>query len=284
MEERVDVEELRAWANVEVGAVGGQVGFGLVRPKGIKTLAEDIVANGLPIPCAGLGIRGVDVGSRTVIRQSVDRRAVSEMNQPAFLTQLGVVAVIGHKPRPDADHGLKAHFVELLVHGRWVGPELGVQIHLPHLGVVEPVHHDHVGRQMAVAIALSNVQHLLLAGVALLALNVAVGGLGQQRRGAGEQAVARVDLIRRGPGNHEKRNPVAHLRGPGGALVEARLDGGLRRVVPQQPVALVGHQERHAEAGRSRSPVICPATNRMAAMIKKSLVILAQAVVVLVIR
>jgi hypothetical protein len=66
---------------------------------------------------------------------------------------------------------------------------------------------------------------------------------------AGQQPVAGVDLVGGVAGDHEERNAVADLGGPLGLLVEARLDGGLGRIVPDQAVAFVGDQERHAEAG-----------------------------------
>ena len=173
--------------------------------------------------------------------------------------------------------------MKLLVHGRGIGPELGIDVHLAHFGVVEPVDDQHVGGQMAVAIALGDGQNFVLARVALLALDVAVGSLGQHGRGAGEQPVAGVDLVGRVAGDDKERNAVADLRGPAGLLVEAGLDGGLRGVVPQQAVALVGDQKRHAEAGSGGRQVVGPAADRVAAMIEKALVILAQAVVVLVV-
>ena len=135
---------------------------------------------------------------------------------------------------------------------------------------------------MAVAIALRHVQHFLLAGVALLALYVAVGGLGQHMRGAGEQLIARVDFVRVVAGNDEEGDAVTHLRGPLGLLVEARLDGGLGGVIPQQAVAFVGHQKGHAEAGSGGSKVVGPAAHHVAAMIEEAFVVLAQAVVMLV--
>ncbi len=46
----------------------------------------------------------------------------------------------------------------------------------------------HVGGQMAIAIAFRDGQHFVLSSVALLALDVAVRGLGQHRRGTGEQS------------------------------------------------------------------------------------------------
>ena len=96
---------------------------------------------------------------------------------------------------------------------RGVGPELGVEVHLAHFGVVEPVHDHDVGGQMAVAIALRDVEHFLLAGVALLALDVAVGGLGQHGRGAGEQPIAGIDLVGGSPAmtKKETRSPTCEV-------------------------------------------------------------------------
>jgi len=136
---------------------------------------------------------------------------------------------------------------------------------------------------MTIAITLRYVQHFLLAAVTLLALDVAIRGLGQHGRGSGEQPVAGVDFVDGRSSDYEEGNAIAHLGGPLRLLVESGLDGGLRRVVPHQAVAFVGDQERHAEAGRGRSVVVGPAANRMPAMIEKSLVILAQAIVVFVV-
>ncbi len=93
MKERIDIEELRAGTDVEIGAVGRQVGLGLVGPQRVESLAENVVADGLPVPLGRLGVGGVDVGAGAVIGQSVDRRAVGQVNEPAFPEQLVVVAV-----------------------------------------------------------------------------------------------------------------------------------------------------------------------------------------------
>ena len=125
--------------------------------------------------------------------------------------------------------------------------------------------------------------NFILAGVALLALDVAVSGLGQQRRGTGEQTIAGVDFVGGVAGDHEERDTVANLRRPLRLLVEAGLDGGLRRIVPDEAVALVGDEERDAGGGRGGREVVVPAADGMAAMIEEAFVIVAEAVVVLVV-
>ena len=282
VKERIHVEKFRARTDVEVGAAGRQIGLCFIGPEGVEALAEDVVADGPPVPLGGLGVCGVDVGPGAVVGQAVDRRAVGEVDEPALLPQLGIETVVGRKARPDTNHGFKSHFMKLLVHSRWVRPEPGIEVHLAHFRVVEPIHHQHVSRQMAVAIALRNRQQFLLAGVSLLALDVTVSRFGQHVRGAREQPIAGVDLVRSGAGNHEEGNTVARLGDPAGLLVEARLDRGLRSVVPQECIALVGDQERHAETGSGRSRVIGPAMDRVSAMVQKTLLILPQPVVVLV--
>ena len=136
---------------------------------------------------------------------------------------------------------------------------------------------------MAVAIAFRNRQHFLLARVTLLALDVSVSGLGQQGRGAGEQPVAGVDFIGGVAGDHKEGDAVAHLRGPLGLLVEAGLDGGLRGIVPDEAVALVSDEKRHACGGRGGREIVVPAADGMAAMIEEAFVVVAEAVVVLVV-
>ena len=79
-----------------------------------------------------------------------------------------------------------------------------------------------VDGQMALAVALGDGQHLGLRAVALLALDVAEGGLGQHGRVAGEEAVAGVDLVSRVAGDDEEGDALADLGDPVGLVVEAR--------------------------------------------------------------
>ena len=103
------------------------------------------------------------------------------MLEPAVLQNEIVIARLLCKPRPDADHGLKPHVVQLLVHGRRIGKSVGNEIELAHGVVIKPVEYQHIGRQMPLTISLGNVQHLFLRDVALLALHESVRSFGQHR-------------------------------------------------------------------------------------------------------
>ena len=222
MEERIDVEILRAGADVQIAAVRRQVGLGLVGPDGVEAFAQDIFLDGLPVPVRRVGIGGVDVGAGLVIGQAVGRRAVGEMLEPALLQK---------RNRSSASLGSKRGQTLIMVWkpiscSCWfiavgIRPEIGNEIHLAHLRVVEPVDDDDIGGQMAFAIAFRDGQHFILRTVALLALDVAVGGLGQHRRCSGQKAVAGINFVRRFAGDDEERDAVAYFGGPAGALIEA---------------------------------------------------------------
>jgi hypothetical protein len=68
VEERVDIEKLRAGTDVQVGAVRGQIRLGFVGPQGVEALADNVLVDGLPVPCGGLGIGGVDIRPGAVVR------------------------------------------------------------------------------------------------------------------------------------------------------------------------------------------------------------------------
>ena len=135
---------------------------------------------------------------------------------------------------------------------------------------------------MAVAIALGHGHQLGLAGVSLLALDVAVGRLGKHGHIAGQQVVSGVDLVVRLARDDKERNALAHVGGPPGDIVESELRGGLAGVVPHQAIAFVGDHKRHADARSGRSVVVVRATHCMASPVEIALMVLAQAVVVLV--
>src|SRR5580698_8189835 len=75
VKERIDVEEFRARAYRKVASVGWQIWLGFVGPESVEALADKIVLNCVPVPLGRIGIRGVYIGARTVIRQSIRRRA-----------------------------------------------------------------------------------------------------------------------------------------------------------------------------------------------------------------
>jgi transposase len=108
----------------------------------VELMDQLFAIDDLPVPGGGVG--GVDVGAGAVVGQPVDGRAIGQMDEPAVLLQHVVISIARRKARPDADHGGKANIVKLLVHGGRIGPVLGIEVHLPHFRVVEPIdHHTH---------------------------------------------------------------------------------------------------------------------------------------------
>ena len=186
MHKRINIVETRAWADEKVTAIRRQVGLGFIRPQGIESFADDVVANRLPVPSRGVRIAGVDVRTGAVVRQAVRWRSVGQMFEPAMFQDEIVIARIFGETRPDADHGLNVHVVKLLVHGGRIGKPVGSEIELAHFRVIEPVEHQHIQRQVALAIAFSDVQHFFLREIALLALYESIRSFGKHGRGAGE--------------------------------------------------------------------------------------------------
>jgi hypothetical protein len=86
VKKRINVEKLRAGTDVEISTVGGQVGLRLVGPQRVKALAQDVLADGLPVPPGGLGVGGVDVGACAVVGFAVNWRSVGLVDEPALLS------------------------------------------------------------------------------------------------------------------------------------------------------------------------------------------------------
>src|SRR4051794_5682353 len=137
---------------------------------------------------------------------------------------------------------------------------------------------------MALAVPFRDSEQLVLAGVALLALDEAVRGFGQQRSRAGELAIAGVNFVVIAASNHEVGDTVADFGIPTGVLVEAEIDGGFGRVIPQETVAFVRDDERDPDAGRGGRVVVVPGADRVAAEVEVAFLVLAQAVIVFVVR
>ena len=171
---------------MEVASVGRQVGLGLVGPEGVEALGDVVFAHHIPVPARGVGIGGVDIGAGAIVGEAVGGRAIGQVHKPAVVEDGLVVAVLRDEARPHADHGVEAHRVQLAVHADRVRPFRRVHVQLAHFGVMEPVDDQHICRQMAIAIALRYGHQLGLAGVALLRLDVTVGGLRQHGDVAGK--------------------------------------------------------------------------------------------------
>src|SRR5271165_4295296 len=112
---------------------------------------------------------------------------------------------------------------------------------------------------------LSAIERLFLGGIDGLALNVAVGCFGQQVCHPCKLAIACVDFVALVAGNHKEGDAVANLRRPGIQLVEAEIDGGLGRVIPDKTVAAARHHERNADVLSSNPGVIVPALDAVIA-------------------
>jgi hypothetical protein len=164
------------------GTVGHQIGLGLVQPEPVEALAGDVVADLAPEPGARLRVGAVDQrpGAVGADRQAVHRMTVLVLEQPALGRQHVEIARFPLETRPDADDRAHAHRLELIVHPLGIGEIGAVDVELAHARPVEPVKHHHIERQLALAIALRNVEQFLLALVARLALDQAEGGLGRQ--------------------------------------------------------------------------------------------------------
>ncbi len=85
VEERIDVEELRAGTDVEVASVWREIGFGLVGPEGVEAFADVVFLDDAPVPLCGVGVSGVDVGAGAVVGETVCGSAVGELLEPAIL-------------------------------------------------------------------------------------------------------------------------------------------------------------------------------------------------------
>ena len=136
---------------------------------------------------------------------------------------------------------------------------------------------------MPLTVPLGHGQHFILRSITLLALNVAVSRFRQHGCGSSQQPIPRIDLVKRAAGDHEERHAVADFRCPARALVESWLNDGLRGIVPDNSVTIICHHERDTHARSRGRVVIVPAFNAVPAMIEKTFLILAEAVIMLVI-
>ncbi len=103
--------------------------------------------------------------------------------------------------------------------GIW--PLGGIHVHLAHLGVVKPIDHQIVDREMPVAIAVRDPEQFSLADVALLALDVAIGRLwAASGYVAGKQTIACVDLIVGRARDDKERDALTYIGRPSSRVVD----------------------------------------------------------------
>ena len=71
VEERIDIEILRARTDVQIASVRWQVRLGFVGPDGVKAFAQNIFFNGVPVPVRGVRVRRIEIGTGLVVWQAV---------------------------------------------------------------------------------------------------------------------------------------------------------------------------------------------------------------------
>src|SRR3569833_1155387 len=101
--------------------------------------------------------------------------------------------------------------MKLAIHGGGIGPAFGIEVELALFGHVEEVDDEHIEGEIAIAIAFSDSEGLFLCWVDGLALDIAVGGLGQDVGHAGELSVAAVDLVGGVAGDDEEGDALADV-------------------------------------------------------------------------
>ena len=242
---RVEVADARRGAVVEEEVVGvGRAGLGLrqVEPERAEAVGAVGLAEALPDPRAGGGVRGVEVlraraGAEALVR------AADRADEEAALLQLGAVARALVDGRPHGDDRLDAHRAQLAHHPGRVGPEGAVEVPVALVDPVEVVGHDRGERDAELAVAARDAHQLVLRAVAALALPEAERPLGHRGGVAGGVRVGAQDRGGRRAGDDPPVDAVGG-RGAPGHEVAAEDGGALRGVVPEQAVAARGDDER----------------------------------------
>ena len=233
---------------VVVKVIGAVFRLGLVQPEDAHAVVVVVLLDLAPEVGAGVGVGGVKEQGVLVHKAHLAVHALVAAGEEALLVHLPEVLALERDLRPDGDHQLHAHGLELLDHGLGIGPELLVKAEVAHVRPVEEVHDDHVHGDAAAVVLARDVQELLLVPIAQLALPEAQAVLGHLGRVADGVGVLALDVA----GGVAGADPVVHLLGAlGGPLHEVAAkarpaDGG---IVPEEAVALVGEHKGHARLG-----------------------------------
>ena len=244
---RVDVADLHVRPEVVavvVEIVIGVLRLGLIQPEHAHALVVVVFLHFVPDEFARLGVRRVVV-DRVVHAVQRNREAALDIDEQAALAHLCIVRALVVDGRPDRDHQLDAHLLQLADHRVRVWPVLRVEAPLALERPVEEVDDDDGDRQAAALVLARHLQKLLLRLVAQLALPEAHRPVRHHRDGAGHGRVRFLDL-RRGVARGDpvvddlcgNRAPRRHVRAEG--------DRADARVVPQEAVAERGEHERDA--------------------------------------
>ena len=173
--------------------------------------------------------------------------------------------------RPDGDHQLHAHALELFRHRFGVGPIALVELPVALLRPVEKVDDDDVHGNVAAVIFARDGKQFFLRLIAQLALPEAESVFGHHRGLAHDFHVRSQDVGR----GVARRDPIVDLFGGAGCefgVVGAERRPAHRRVVPEEPVAV-----RREQKGDARLCVLLFEFERGALQIEGGLLILPHA-------
>ena len=153
---------------VVVGALVAEViRFGTIEPEGIDALAHQSRVEVLPVAVARLGIVAV-IGSRGHVRG-----VALDGDEASSPPELGILSRLRSEVGPDGDHQLGVHGMHLVDHALVVGIVRVQELHGVPVVVVAPilpVLHDAVEGHLVGTVLADDVDDLLCAHVALLAL------------------------------------------------------------------------------------------------------------------
>ncbi len=224
-----------------------------VQPPHPHAEVEIVALDHRPEELAGARVGRIVVRDRHRHRHALvaDRRlevdALIGADQHATGVERRVVLGQGRHGRPDGDHQPHAEFVELGHHRLRVGILGRVEAVVAHRGPVEEVGDDHRQRQTPAPVLAHDLEQLLLAAVAQFALPEAAGPARQPGRVTGGIGVASQDL--RGRAGGDEVVDGARLRGGPAGDVGREFDPAHCRVVPQEAVSAVAHDERDGHLG-----------------------------------
>ena len=145
--------------------------------------------------------------------------------------------------RPYGYHHANAHIVQFAAHGARVRPKLFLEAEVTHARPVEEINDDDIDGNAAALELACHVQHLLLIPVAQLALPETETPFGHRRCMTGGVGILPLDVL----WLVADSDPIIELTGglghPTGAVL-GEFRGADCRVVPQEPIAGGGHNER----------------------------------------
>ena len=218
--------------------------LGFIQPEQAHAVIIVVLFALFPHKFPGFGVGGVQKQA-VAAKLHRDLHAVLGLDQHTLFLHFLEVLAAQVDLRPDGDHQLDPHFLQLLAHGLGIGEEFFVKAEVAHARPVEEVDDDYVNGKLALFVFPGDLQHLLLIPVAQLALPESQSVFGHHGHRAGRFGIGLFDLGGGIPGGH----PVVQLLGAvGDPLGAVAAEGGAAdgRIVPQEAVSAAGQHKRHA--------------------------------------